>query len=410
MTPSPEPQPPVSDRPASGNPGSPGSDSQGPGSEKPVISVVIPCLNEVQSVAKCVEKALKGIEKSGLSGEVVVSDNDSEDGSAEAARAAGARVVHEPRRGYGSAYLRGFEAARGRYLVMGDADETYDFEDIPRFIKPLHEDGADMVMGTRLKGNILPGAMPWSHRWIGNPILSGMLKLLFRTRISDSHCGMRSFTADAYERMGLRTTGMEFASEIVVNALRNQLKIEEIPITYYPREGESKLQGFRDAWRHVRFMLLFSPSFLFQLPGLLLMLFGLVTIGLLGGGPREILGRTWDFHVLLFGCLSLILGYNLVIFDVLAKRFSLTAGFVKPNWWLKRLQSFFSLEKGLALGALVMLIGLGLEIKIVYDWMQSGMGPLMAVRGITLGMTAMVLGTQTMFASFLFSLTMIQRR
>lgn len=379
-------------------------------SERPMISVVIPCLNEVQSVAKCVEKALKGIEKSGLTGEVVVSDNDSTDGSAEAARAAGARVAHEPRRGYGSAYLRGFEAARGRYFVMGDADETYDFEDIPRFIKPLHEDGVDMVMGTRLKGKILPGAMPWSHRWIGNPILSGMLKLLFRTRVSDSHCGMRSFTADAYERMGLRTTGMEFASEIVVNALRNQLKIEEIPITYYPREGESKLQGFRDAWRHVRFMLLFSPSFLFQLPGLLLMLFGFAAIGLLGGGPREMFGRTWDFHVLLFGCLALILGYNLVIFDVLAKRFSLTAGFVKPNWWLRRLQNIFSLEKGLALGAVVMLLGLGLEIKIVYDWVQSGMGSLMAVRGITLGMTAMVLGIQTMFASFLFSLTMIQRR
>ncbi len=376
----------------------------------PMISVVIPCLNEVQSVGKCVQKALAGIEKSGLTGEVVVSDNDSEDGSADAARAAGARVVHEPRRGYGSAYLRGFEAARGKYFVMGDADETYDFEDIPRFIAPLHEKGVDMVMGTRLKGEILPGAMPWSHRWIGNPILSGMLKLLFRTKISDSHCGMRSFTRDAYDRMGLRTTGMEFASEIVVNSLRNQLEIEEIPITYYPREGESKLQGFRDAWRHVRFMLLFSPSYLFQLPGLLLTLFGLLSIGLLAAGPRELLGRTWDFHVLLFGCLALILGYNLMIFDILAKRFSVAAGFVKPNEWLGGLIKFFSLEKGLVLGVLIFLAGLFLEAKIVYDWAQGGFGQLMAVRGVVLGMTAMVLGAQTVFASFLFSLTLIQRR
>ena len=378
--------------------------------EAPAISVVIPCLNEVQSVAKCVQKALAGIERAGLTGEVVVSDNDSEDGSADAARAAGARVVHEPRRGYGSAYLRGFEAARGRYLVMGDADETYDFEDIPRFIKPLHEDGFDMVMGTRLKGEILPGAMPWSHRWIGNPILSGMLKLLFRTNISDSHCGMRSFTREAYEKMALRTTGMEFASEIVVNALRNQLKIDEIPITYYPREGESKLQGVRDAWRHVRFMLLFSPSYLFQLPGLLLTLFGLLSIGFLAAGPRELLGRTWDFHVLLFGCLALILGYNLVIFDILAKRFSVAAGFVKPQKWLGGLVKFFTLEKGLVLGTLILLAGLGLEAKVVYDWAQSGYGALMAIREVTLGMTAMVLGTQTIFASFLFSLTLIQRR
>ncbi len=386
------------------------SPSEPTSDDSPMISVVIPCLNEVQSVGKCVQKALAGIERSGLTGEVVVSDNDSEDGSADAARAAGARVVHEPRRGYGSAYLRGFEAARGKYFVMGDADETYDFEDIPRFIEPLHEKGFDMVMGTRLKGEILPGAMPWSHRWIGNPILSGMLKLLFRTKISDSHCGMRSFTRDAYERMGLRTTGMEFASEIVVNALRNQLKIDEIPITYYPREGESKLQGFRDAWRHVRFMLLFSPSYLFQLPGFLLSLFGLLSIGLLAAGPRELLGRTWDFHVLLFGCLSLILGYNLVIFDILAKRFSVAAGFVKPNEYLSGLVRFFTLEKGLVLGVLVLIAGLGLELKIVYDWAQGGFGQLMAVRGVALGMTAMVLGAQTVFASFLFSLTLIQRR
>ncbi|MCG8460030.1 MAG: glycosyltransferase family 2 protein [Holophagales bacterium] len=401
--------PPASDRMNSADP-SGAAETDRPEVPRPDISVVIPCLNEIDSVATCVEKALRGIEKTGLRGEVVVADNGSTDGSGDAARAAGARVVKERRKGYGSAYLRGFDEARGRFIVMGDADDTYDFLDIPRFVEPLAEGRADMVMGNRLGGTILPGAMPWSHRWIGNPILSGMLRLLFHTKVSDSHCGMRSFTREAYEAMGLHTTGMELASEIVVNALRAKLRIEEIPITYYPREGESKLEGFRDAWRHVRFMLLFSPSYLFLFPGLLLILFGVASILLLGGGPREMFGRVWDYHVLLFGCLALVLGHNLVIFDTLAKRFSITAGFLQPGRWLDRRVRFFTLERGLALGVLVFLAGLGLELKIVWDWAQGGYGELRAVRGVTLGMTAMLLGAQTIFASFLFSLTLIQRR
>ncbi|HEV7667303.1 MAG TPA: glycosyltransferase family 2 protein [Thermoanaerobaculia bacterium] len=373
------------------------------------ISVVMPCLNEAGSVGICVEKALRALAAMGASGEVVVVDNGSTDGSPEIAERAGARVVHESRRGYGSAYLRGFAEARGRYLVMGDSDDSYDFLDIARFIAPLRA-GKDLVMGTRLGGKILPGAMPWTHRWIGNPILSGMLKLLFRTKISDSHCGMRSFTRQAYDRMHLRTTGMEFASELVVNALREQLSIEEIPITYHPRIGESKLNGVRDAWRHVRFMLMFSPSYLFQLPGLVLMLLGGVLVAWLAAGPRELFGRTWDFHVLLFGALALILGTNLVMFDVIAKTFSMGAGFARPGQWLAKLPSWFSLEKGLLVGGLLFLLGLGTEIEIVAAWWAAGRGPLMAVRGIALGMTAMVIGAQAIFASFLVSLMLIQRR
>ncbi|HJX27929.1 MAG TPA: glycosyltransferase family 2 protein, partial [Thermoanaerobaculia bacterium] len=368
------------------------------------VSVVMPCLNEAEGVGVCVEKALRAIASMGVVGEVVVVDNGSTDGSPEIAARAGARVVHERRRGYGSAYLRGFAEARGRYLVMGDADDTYDFLAIPQFVAPLREQGFDMVMGSRLKGNILPGAMPWSHRWIGNPILSGMLRLLFKTSVSDSHCGMRAFTREAYQRMRLQTTGMEFASEMVVNSLREDLKIHEIPITYHPRIGESKLSGFRDAWRHVRFMLLFSPSYLFQLPGFLLMLIGAVLVPLLAGGPREFLGRTWDYHALLFGVLALILGYNLILFDVFAKTFSMGAGFARPGQWLRRLKGVYSLERGLILGGLVFLAGLGLEVKIVLDWLRTGGGELMAVRGIVIGMTAMVMGAQTVFASFLVSL------
>ncbi len=373
------------------------------------ISVVMPCLNEAEGVARCIEKALSAIDEMGVAGEVVVVDNGSTDGSPEIAQRAGARVVHEHRRGYGAAYQRGFSEARGRYIVMGDADDTYDFTKIEDFITPLRE-GFELVMGDRLKGNILPGAMPWTHRWIGNPILSGLLRLFFHTRISDSHCGMRSFTRQAIDKMDLRTSGMEFASEIVVKALRVGLKIHEIPITYHPRIGESKLSGLRDAWRHVRFMLLFSPSYLFQLPGLLLIGLGAVLVLALAGGPRVIFGHRWDYHPLLFGSTMLILGFNLVVFDIAAKAFSMGAGLANPRQWLRRLLDTFSLEKGLILGALIFAAGLGIEIKIVYEWIRNGYPELMAVRGVTIGMTAMVLGLQTVFASFLVGLMQIRHR
>ena len=376
----------------------------------PLVSVVMPCLNEAGAVGQCVQAAWQTLKSMDVPAEVVVVDNGSTDGSPEIAAEAGARVIHERRRGYGAAYLRGFQEARGTYLLMGDSDGSYEFTDIPRFIEPLARNECDMVIGTRLKGQILPGAMPWSHRWIGNPILSGMLRLLFRTRISDSHCGMRAFTREAYGKMPMRATGMEFASELVVNALRAHLRITEIPITYRPRTGESKLVGPRDAWRHVRFMLLYSPSYLFQLPGLLLVLMGAFLVAYLAGGPRALFGRQWDFHVLLFGALMLILGYNLVLFDIFAKTYSMGAGFVGATHWLRRLLASFSLEKGLLVGAVLFLAGLGLEIKIVVDWARSGYGELMAVRGIVVGMLAMVLGAQTVFASFLTSLLLIQRR
>jgi glycosyltransferase involved in cell wall biosynthesis len=380
------------------------------GVARPLVSVVIPCLDEAQGVGKCVDKALRALREMRVPGEVIVVDNGSTDASADIAARAGARVVHERRRGYGAAYLRGFREASGKYLVMGDADDSYDFLEIPRFIAPLERDGFDMVMGTRLRGHILPGAMPWTHRWIGNPILSGMLRLFFHTRISDSHCGMRSFTREAFDRMHLRTQGMEFASEIIVNALRENLRIHEVAITYHPREGASKLSGLRDAWRHIRFMLVYSPSYLFQLPGLMLALFGAFAVAFLARGPREFLGHRWDYHVLLFGALSLILGYNLVLFDVIAKTFSMGAGFARPRQWLQRLTDFFSLERGLLLGALLFFGGLAVEAKIIVDWIRGGYGPLMAVRGVVIGMVGMVLGAQTAFASFLVSLLLIRRR
>jgi glycosyltransferase involved in cell wall biosynthesis len=375
----------------------------------PVVSVVIPCLNEESTIGACVRKARESFAALGLEGEVVVSDNGSTDATADVARAAGAVVVREDRKGYGSAYLAGFRAARGAYFVMGDGDDTYDFLDIPRFLAPLQRGEADMVIGDRLKGTIMPGAMSWSHRWIGNPVLSGMLRLLYRTRVSDAHCGLRAFTREAWERMRLGALGMEFASEMVVGALRERLRIVEIPITYYPRVGESKLEGMRDAWRHVRFMLMFSPSYLFLLPGALLLFAGTIVMLALAHGPRVFFGRVWDYHPLLFGAAAMILGYNLVLFDVVAKSYSMAAGFARREQWLGPLRRLFSLERGLVVGLVLLALGGAIEARIVYGWVASGYGELMAVREVVIGMALMALGVQTLFASFLVGLMQVQR-
>ena len=237
-----------------------------------LVSVVIPCLNEAANIEQCVTRARAVLEEHDLRGEVVVADNGSEDGSPRLAEAAGARVVHEPRRGYGSAYLAGFAAAQGEYIVMLDADLTYDFDDIPGFVERLH-DGAELVMGDRMD-NIHPGAMPWLHRYVGNPVLTGVLNLFFRTGVKDAHCGMRAVRRDVLPRLDLRTTGMEFASEMVIRAAKEDLAIEEMPIEYHPRGGESKLSSFRDGWRHLRFLLVHSPTHLFIVPGGLMSLLG----------------------------------------------------------------------------------------------------------------------------------------
>ena len=223
------------------------------------VSVVMPCLNEAQTVGVCVQKARRAIKQLGISGEVVVADNGSTDGSPSIAEREGARVVHQPIRGYGAAYQAGINAAQGKFILIGDSDDTYDFGEIYRFLQPLRE-GYDLVMGSRLKGEIHPGAMPWLHRYIGVPVLTGILNLLFKSGVSDAHCGMRAFTRDAYEKLGLQTTGMEFASEMVIKAAKAGLQMTEVPITYFPRQGKSKLHSFRDGWRHLRFMLQCRPT------------------------------------------------------------------------------------------------------------------------------------------------------
>src|SRR3954452_12458997 len=273
------------------------------------VSVVIPCLNEEAHIEECVERARGVLDTAGILGEVIVVDNGSEDRSAEVARSAGARVIYEPRRGYGSAYLAGFATAHGQYIVMLDADLTYDFGDIPRFVSLLDE-GGELVMGDRMD-NIHPGAMSWLHRYVGNPILTGILNLFFRTGVNDAHCGMRALRREALSRLDLRTTGMEFASEMVIRAAKEQLDIRQFPIEYHPRGGESKLSSFRDGWRHLRFLLVHSPTYLFMVPGALMLILGAL-VALTVFARISVLGREWELHTMVVGSLLMVVGVQIV--------------------------------------------------------------------------------------------------
>jgi glycosyltransferase involved in cell wall biosynthesis len=370
-----------------------------------LLSVVIPCLNEVENIELCVSSALGAMARAGIPGEVIVADNGSDDGSAELAELAGARVVHEPVRGYGSAYRAGFAAARGEYIVMADADLTYDFAEIPRFLAGLR-DGADMIVGDRMH-NIAPGAMPWHHRYIGNPLLSRLLNVLFHTGVSDAHCGMRAFRRDRLELLGLRTTGMEFASEMVVRAAKARLDIREIPIEYHRRGGESKLSSFRDGWRHLRYLLLHSPNHLFILPGALMSaLGGLVSLMVLA--HIDLLERQWDLHTLIGGSLLLIVGAQLVGLGLCAHAYA-TYFMGERDAWFDRARERLRLEHGLMLGGALALVAMAMIAVIVLDWIGHGFGNLAQERTAIFAATLLVLGIQIVFCSFLLSILGLRR-
>jgi glycosyltransferase involved in cell wall biosynthesis len=369
------------------------------------VSIVIPCLNEAASIERCVALAREAVDSQEWHGEVIVTDNGSDDGSAELARRAGARVVHEPRRGYGSAYLAGFTAASGDYIVMADADLTYDFGDIPRFVDEL-DNGADLVMGNRMKG-IQPGAMPWLHRYVGNPVLSRMLNLFFRTGVHDAHCGMRAVRRAVLPRLDLRTTGMEFASEMVVRAGKEQLEIAEIPIHYHPRQGESKLSSFRDGWRHLRFLLVHSPTWLFIVPGAVMALLG-VLISLTVVFQIEIFGREWDLHSMVAGALLMIVGTQTVALGLCAHAYG-TYFMDERDAWFDRMRARFRLEHGLLVGAVIMLLGLVLMGVILAMWIDRGFGVLSEERLAVLAAALFIIGVQVFFSSFLLSILGLRR-
>jgi glycosyltransferase involved in cell wall biosynthesis len=357
------------------------------------VSVVIPCLNEERSVAAVVDKAWAGIAATGLRGEVIVVDNGSTDASRQRAEEAGARVVFEPRRGYGSAYLAGLEAARGRDCVMADADETYDVSRLSELLAPLRRGQADLVLGSRFKGEILPGAMPWSHRWIGNPILTGLLNWFFRARVSDAHCGLRALRRDVLPVLKLQATGMEFASEMVIKAAKRGLRIAEVPIVYHPRTGDSKLNSVRDAWRHMRFMLVHTSTYLFVVPGTMATVAGLATLAFFAADPTFAPRR--GLSVAIAAAIVSIVGTQVVLLGLFAKTYAvLYLDEREPG--LERLWPRVRLEHGLLAGAIAAIVGLTIAAIAEFD---SSSNPRLGLLGLTL----LALGFQVIFGSFFLS-------
>jgi hypothetical protein len=378
------------------------------------LSILMPCLNEAETLETCIVKALTALEREGIAGEVLIGDNGSTDGSQEIARRLGARVIDIPIKGYGAALLGGIQAARGRFVIMGDSDDSYDFSNIRPFVDRLRE-GYDLVMGNRFLGGIAPGAMPPLHRYLGNPVLTTIGRVFFRSPCGDFHCGLRGFRRDAILALNLRTTGMEFASEMVVKATIKGIRITEVPTTLSP-DGRSRpphLRSWRDGWRHLRFLLLFSPRFLYLFPGFLLVTLGLgVGIWLLPG-PRHLGGVTLDIHTLLFASAAVILGAQLILFWVFAKVFAITEGLLPPDPRFDRLFKYLSLESGLVVSGLTLLTGLGLAIMSTVRWQRLAYGsldPEVTLRWVIPATMLMVLGTQGLFSSFFLSILGLRRR
>jgi glycosyltransferase involved in cell wall biosynthesis len=377
------------------------------------ISIVMPCLNEAETLAVCIRKAKQAIEQDGLAAEIIVADNGSTDGSQVIAKELGARVVAVERKGYGSALIGGIDAAHGEFVIMGDADDSYDFTAIGPLIAKLRE-GYDLVVGNRFMGGIEPGAMPWSHRWVGNPILTSISRVFFHTPVGDAHCGLRAFRKDAYEKMRLRAIGMEFASEMVIKASLKNMRIAEVPVTLRP-DGRSRpphLRTWRDGWRHLRFMLLFSPRWLFLYPGFTLLAVGIVLSAVLIPGPVHVGSVGLDIHTLLVAGFLALLGYQLVLFAVFTKIFAIRSGFHPPHPLLEKVFQYVTLEVGLGAGALLSLVGLVALVAAVVSWGAVGFGhldPRQTMREVIPAVVLLALGTQTVFASFFISILSIDR-
>jgi len=375
------------------------------------VSVVIPCLNEANSLAYCVDKAVKAFQAAGLSGEVVVADNGSTDGSIQIAEQHGARVIRVAERGYGAALRAGIAGARGLFIIMGDADDSYDFTDVPRFVEKLHE-GNDIVMGNRFRGEIKPGAMPPLHKYFGNPGLTALLNTLFHAHIGDGYCGMRGFTRSLYDRLDLRSSGMEFALEMVIKSAQIGARIAEIPITLWPdkRGRAPHLRSFRDGWRSLRFMLLYAPNWLFLLPGTALVLTGLFLVFWLLPGPRQISPHVGlDIHTMIFGVIFTLLGAQILSIGAFAKVFSYAERFDRRSVSLRRVLKRVTLETGLLVGCSLFLMGLAGCVWVTWQWAASDFGELHEVRQVLFWSMWLFLGLQVIFAAFFLSMLGISR-
>ncbi len=380
----------------------------------PELSIVMPCLNEAETLAVCIEKAQQSLRDCEVEGEIVIADNGSTDGSQQIAARLGARVVAVEAKGYGSALMGGIAAARGKYIIMGDADDSYDFAHLGPFIEKLRE-GYDLVMGNRFKGGIEPRAMPPLHKYLGNPVLTGIGRLLFRSPCGDFHCGLRGFSKEAVQKLELQTTGMEFASEMVVKATVHKTRITEVPTTLSP-DGRSRpphLRSWRDGWRHLRFLLLYSPRWLFLYPGALLMLLGgLVGLWLLPG-PQLIEGIGLDVHTLLYASLAVVIGFQSVMFGVCTKIFAISQGLLPEDPRLNKLFGSLNLEKGLITGAVLLVAGVAGSAYALSTWGARSFGALDAsetLRTVIPAVTALTLGVQTIFSSFFLSVLRLKRR
>jgi glycosyltransferase involved in cell wall biosynthesis len=375
------------------------------------VSAVIPCLNEEETLGICINKAWRCLKKLGVKGEVVVGDNGSTDRSVEIAESLGARVVHQLTKGYGAALTAGIEAAEGDIIIMADADDSYDWSSMGPFVEKI-EEGYDFVMGNRFKGGIRPGAMPFLHRYLGNPVLSTLARIFYRAPVGDFHCGMRAFTKEAYQKMKPRTTGMEFATEMVVNSARSQLRITEIPTVLYPdkRTRPPHLRSFRDGWRHLRFIMTYAPNYLYLVPGAFLLILGVILQIALIGGPIHPLGHYVGIHFLALGSLMSLVGFNVINLGLLAKVIvaqqypNLKQGIVK---WLL---NYFTLEAGLFTGAILVLAGVIIDVALLWRWLYVGGQMVDTVHLAFVATSAIVIGGNAIFNSFLLNMFIIEEK
>jgi len=378
------------------------------------FSIVMPCLNEAETLATCIQKAQRSLEENNVAGEIIIADNGSDDGSQEIAAGLGARVVNVQARGYGNALMSGIAAARGKYVIMGDADDSYDFESLGPFISQLRE-GYDLVMGNRFLGGIKAGAMPPLHRYLGNPVLTTIGRLFFRSPVGDFHCGLRGFRKSAVMSLDLQTTGMEFASEMVVKATLHSMRIAEVPTTLSPdgRTRAPHLRSWRDGWRHLRFLLLYSPRWLFLYPGGLLMLAGLMVLLWLIPGPKKLGGVTFDVHTLLYGAAAIIIGFQSILFAVFTKIFAISEGLLPEDPRLNRAFQYVTLEVGLIAAFLFIVAGLGGTAYAYWYWDRLSFGnldPSQTMRVVIPAVTALTIGCQALFSSFFLSILGLKRR